>query len=368
MYYNPVGHAVEALKVAKGYHLANPDFEIHLALNSRTAYELADVCPWIEQVYPVDTLEVEKLGTKAPSITQISSEWDYVVVDERTVNSSLPFSSDLRAFHHRANEYFQARQWKGHKNQQSPDGYPKYVPDAKIDLIPPEEAQTFVKQYEHFGPKFSVLLAGSSLETIYPKIEWWIHLFEALSNELPESRFFVTGVKPDERRRTATLAYTSEDLERLFTECPQTVDCYDTGLWNQLALIKSSDVFIAPHTGFAFLAPCVGTPWLAVSGVRWPDYMFNQTPFYSVLPDCRSYPCWQTMKESCQKRITENQPVLCMETQQLDLKMPELIHGARLLRDHGFTYQKAVHLHREKIIASGIDRNQTFSFDNSVAI
>jgi hypothetical protein len=37
-------------------------------------------------------------------------------------------------------------------------------------------------------------------------------------------------------------------------------------MWNQLALIEQCDVFCSPHTGFAFLAQFVGTPWLTIAG------------------------------------------------------------------------------------------------------
>lgn len=50
VYYNPVGHVVEALKVAKGYHDANPGLEIEVLLNRRAPVELARACPWIRTV------------------------------------------------------------------------------------------------------------------------------------------------------------------------------------------------------------------------------------------------------------------------------------------------------------------------------
>ncbi len=41
VYYRPVGHVVEALKLAKGYKLANRDLEVHMMLNADAPVELA---------------------------------------------------------------------------------------------------------------------------------------------------------------------------------------------------------------------------------------------------------------------------------------------------------------------------------------
>ena len=60
VYYRPVGHAVEALKYAKGYYDANKDdIEIHLLLNADTPVELVDACYWIKKTYSIEKI-VEK--------------------------------------------------------------------------------------------------------------------------------------------------------------------------------------------------------------------------------------------------------------------------------------------------------------------
>ena len=51
VYYYPVGHAVEALKVAKGYHSANRKMKVSVLLNAETPVELAEACPWITRAY-----------------------------------------------------------------------------------------------------------------------------------------------------------------------------------------------------------------------------------------------------------------------------------------------------------------------------
>tara|TARA_Y100000034_G_scaffold134813_1_gene204403 strand:- start:486 stop:707 length:222 start_codon:yes stop_codon:yes gene_type:complete len=65
IYYTPVGHALEALKFAKGFYNANCNIEIHVALNKETTYELAKACPWIKKYYAVDTKDILKNGEKS---------------------------------------------------------------------------------------------------------------------------------------------------------------------------------------------------------------------------------------------------------------------------------------------------------------
>jgi len=66
------------------------------------------------------------------------------------------------------------------------------------------------------------------------------------------------------------------------------LDCFDEDLAYQVAIVDRCDLFLSPHTGFAFTALAVGTPWLTISGGRWFGYLFNHVPFRSVIPD----PCF----------------------------------------------------------------------------
>lgn len=139
------------------------------------------------------------------------------------------------------------------------------------------------------------------------------------------------------------------------------VDCYDIGLWNQLALIKKCDVFLSPHTGFAFLAPCVGTPWLAISGGDWSEYLFNRIPFYSILPDVKDYPR-HASKISLKIKATDKLPE--MKPNKLDMRIPEIIKGIKLLLSSNFTYKKAIKLHVKNIKESRTIKTAYGSFDN----
>ncbi len=115
------------------------------------------------------------------------------------------------------------------------------------------------------------MLAGSETKEQYPSIKFWTSLFKDINKKYPSCRIYLTGITKNNSKGTITLAYTSKELTYLGNKFDNIVNCYDIGFWNQIALIKNCDVFIAPHTGFAFLAPLVKTPWLAISGRLWHD-------------------------------------------------------------------------------------------------
>ena len=368
VFYHPVGHVAEALKVAKGLYDGNPGLEVSLLLNARAPVELVEACPWIARAYPIDTQEVLALGAEAPSLRRVPREWDDVIVDWRIANGPFGLAPDLAAFHTVADTYFQARRWKGHPYHPPETGAPAYHRDTPIRLHLPEATRAFATRRLAGTPRIALLLAGSSAESIYPTLAWWTRLLLALYEVFPEGQFFLTGVSQSVAGRTSTYAYPRAALDQLFRRCPGTVDRYDIGLWNQLALLERCDALIAPHTGFGSLAPCVGTPWVAISGVRWPEYLFNQTPFYCVLPACPRYPCYATMKVACQRRLKRQVPVLCMDSRHLTPRIPEIIEGVRRVMDPGFTYEQAVELYRQRITAMGVARDQFFSWERSVPV
>ncbi|MFC0543084.1 hypothetical protein [Kutzneria chonburiensis] len=54
VYAQPVGHAIEALHYANGYHTADPSRRIGVVLNANTPAELATWCPFIDEVHTID--------------------------------------------------------------------------------------------------------------------------------------------------------------------------------------------------------------------------------------------------------------------------------------------------------------------------
>jgi len=207
------------------------------------------------------------------------------------------------------------------------------------------------------------MLGGSAEPSKYPSVDSWIKIIKNLDEVYKDIRVYLTGIINGIEGRTNTQGYKRSDLEKILSVSDNIVDCYDIGFWNQLALIKQSNVFISPHTGFAFLAPCVETPWLSISGREWPEYLFNRIPFYCVIPDCRKYPCYDNMKKGCMERINVRKKVICMDKRAIENKIEDILKGVKLLMDKKFTYKKALSLHMKNIKKLKIDKDKIFSFD-----
>jgi len=308
VYYPPVGHVVEALKFSRGFHEANSDLEIHVALNRDSPIELAGACPWIKKTYPINIFEVSEKYVDATCLRQIPRKWDYVVTDTRVQRDiararqlgryDLALDNYLRVSERlfaasRGKAVLYSAETEPNYSRRSKPSFPeglRYRVDAKVEIPIPQSAINFARRLNHNGPKVCILLGGSGGYRSYPTIETWLKIIRVLNESVPDLRIYLTGVRKSEKGRSATSGYTESHIRRALKSFCNVIDCYDIGLWNQLAIVKQSDVFVSPHTGFGFLAPCVGTPWLTISGGDWPEYFFNHVPFYSVLPDDPTYP------------------------------------------------------------------------------
>ena len=127
------------------------------------------------------------------------------------------------------------------------------------------------------------------------------------------------------------------------------MDCYDIGLWHQVALLETCDLLVSPHSGFSFLASCVGTPWLTISGGNWPESFFNGVPFYSVLPDNPEYPYVGAYDYDY-----DGPTIPDMRHERLLARIPDLLAGAAFLLDAATTYEAALARHRANIARARI--------------
>jgi len=351
VYYRPVGHVVEALKLAKGYALANKDVDVYLSLNAASPTELADGCSWIKKTYPVSLAEIWKKGNKAKSVQKLPKVWDYIITDDRVNRFQKGWDEDdLIKAHKVLALVLKAKIAKGSTEQAGlPKGILPCVNNPKITLPISGVAKSFAKRYKHSGSAICVMLGGSTGEKQSPAMEIWQKICEALFKAIPNLKIYFTGVNKSVKGRTATDGYKLEEIQALADKLPNAEVAYNIGLLNQLALIQKCDIFLSPHTGFAFLPPLVGTPWLELANCPWPAYIFNYIPFYSVLPECGWYPAINETKKGCGKLLAENKKAICMTDKLLENKIPEIVKGAKLLLNKEFTYAKAVKLHLDKI-------------------
>lgn len=368
VYYRPVGHALEGLKVARDYFEVNKDFKISVLLNSEMPCEIGTLCPWIEKVYVADVKELSELGLNAKCLKKIPDEWDYVVSDDRLMHSLDSYSEELKYANQTIIEYLKANIWKGNRFFPQGEDMPRIKFDTQMSFTLPENAKKFVVKYKHDGLKICILPAGSNADHIYPEAQWWIKMITSITNFFPNTQFYITGTKNKKGNRSESYTFSEDDINLILNETANVENCFDIGIINQIALLENCDILISPHSGFAFLAGCVSTPWLAISGARWPEYFYNHIKFYSVLPSCKKYPCYTGMKAKCIAEIKNEKPVICMNTKSLNKKIPEIIRGIKKLTDDNFSYPDSIELYREKVLKSGYPLAKFWTFEGSFSI
>jgi hypothetical protein len=352
VYYRPVGHAIEALKMAKGYALANKDVDVYLLLNADTPVELAKACPWIKKTYAVSLKEVFEDGKEASCLKKIPKKWDYISTDNRAQHLAKGRDWDeLVKTQEILNTILTAKIAKVYveNNGMHEESILPIVANPKIILPVPEKATAFAKKFNHRGPTIAVMLGGSAGLKQSPSVEMWLKICQALYKSIPKLKIYFTGVSKSVDGKTSTAGFTIKDVNFLISKLPNAESIYDVGLWNQIAFIKRCDIFLSPHTGFGFIPPLVGTKWLEIGTCPWPAYFLNDLPFYSVLPNCGSYPSKRNKEAGCGKLLAEGKQSLCVSDELLKKKIPDIVKGASLLLDKEFTYEEALKLHLKKI-------------------
>ena len=347
---HPVGHVIEALRYALGYHRADPALGIGLVLNGRSPTELASLVPYVEACYPVgDSLDFLRGGDARRAIAHVPREWDWVVDDARRDHPGLrAMFPGLAAYYTAADTHFLATRARGVAGATPP----AYLPHQQVVLDLPEASRAHARR--RLGgrrPAIAVMPGGSDLRAMYPSAASWEKILRALATQHPDAVFCLVGKLATADGRTST-QFTRGEIARLLRAVERGVDVFDLPLVDQLAIVEACEVFIAPHTGFGMAALAVGTPWLALSGNRWPEYFYNQVPFYSVLPDPGRFPCYQQLEPGpplVADRDGEGprSPSMCAD--RIDDDLDELLHAAGLLIGRRLSYEQAMVGHFRRV-------------------
>ncbi|WP_028062550.1 hypothetical protein [Solirubrobacter soli] len=291
-YAQPVGHAIEALHYANGHHQADPTRRISVALNNATPTELGDLCPFVEHTYAIDHPFLES-GTNELTLPR---DWDWVLDDPRRYQA---FQTDafpgMRDYYAASDAHLKPTQGR------SIAGF------GKLSYLPHQPLRLDVQAKELEQRTIAIMLAGSSDASLYPSEDAWRTILDALHEAHPDVRPALIG-------RTAHDARTRSALDRgAFTDHPSNpLDAYDLPIEHQLQIVKASELFLSPHTGFGLAALATGTPWLTISGGRWFEYYFNHVPFRSILPDPERFPSFtqfsdaDATKSMCDERIASD--------------------------------------------------------------
>lgn len=368
-YYDPAGHVLEGLQHAHGYQLANPDVAVSLLLNAASATQLAQGCPWLAGVYPVSLAELRAHGEDAPSLRAVPRAWDYVVHDPRVLPDAFVPGWDeeeLMEAQPVIQGYLRAAAWEGAspgfaarwdtEGLLAADTPLPFRPNAPLRLTLPAEARAFAERYACDGPAVAILPVSTSGLAQSPSPAAWRAICAAFAEAFPGVRMYITGLTYlDDRGRRVGFDFGPEDARAIAAAVPGVVECFDIGMWNQLALFERCDLLCSPHTGFAFLAPFVGTPWLTIAGCPWSEYMFNATPFYSALPDCPNYPASapEHRESECMRRWHENIQPDCMADDAIGRRIPDIVAGARYLLEGQPSFRDACLRHIAAIRAGG---------------
>jgi len=339
VYHPAVGHLVEALQVAANYLAANPNLEIHVLVHYKTPFKIGSYCDFIHQICPLDPEDCNKENKMIQALRKL--ELDYVVFPKRLKYTPQDFTSSLLECNQFLQTTLKPKIWGGYNDTPSKDLMAlQENPYSAFKINIPKDKITYNLPDASGEPIFSVMLKGASKQTKWPSFKTWKIILLHIKKKYPKARFLITGVLKAHGDIHNSDFQLKNKIDTFIASIPGAINCYDIGLENQLAIIQSSSIFIAPHTGFAFLAPCLGTPWLALSGGEWAEEMPAQMPFYSVLPDCYKYPCnGGDIKLNCRARLKFKQPIKCMSS--LDSKLDDILLGIEKLLGRHYSYDAA---------------------------
>jgi hypothetical protein len=362
VYCHPVGHAIEAVQHCLGYRRAGPDRRIGVVLKANTAVDLASWCEHIDEVYTVD-VDVFT-APDATVLDHVPAEWDWVVDDPRGhqqwQHSLFP---GLAGYYDLAAGHFRAR--RGHRQVGAPQ--PAYRPDNRLELTLPAAAHRWAADLlpgTESGPTIAVLPGGSGPRWRYPSLDSWRRVLHAVAERWPTARFCLVGKLADDGRTSTT--FTRDEFDAMAQAIPDVTWAVDVSLAQQLAAVARCDLFLSPHTGFAFAAMAVGTPWLALAGNDWAEYYFNPgVPFYSVLPDLNRFPCYVMLGNTPDPIEDDGPRSPSMSAARIDADLDELLHGATWLLSDAADYDTAMRDHFARLVPLFDGRTDViFSVDN----
>jgi hypothetical protein len=352
VYCHPVGHVIEALHYCHGYHRADPGLRIGLALNADAPAELAALCPYLGNVYPI-AVDVFDPSRDPGALDAVPTGWDWVADDGRghQAHQRIAFPG-LAAYYDRAADRFAAT---GSVIGTAGAAPPRYAGGEHFRLPLPGAARANAGRLLRdarpdapAGPRIAILPAGSGPRSSYPSVRSWHLVLSALADRWPHALFCLIGKHRRDGRTTT--GFGRAEFGELLAMAPS-CDAVDLPLVGQLAIVAACDVLISPHSGFGMAALAVGTPWLTIAGNRWPEYYFNGVPFYSVLPDLRRFPAYQQSGPDPEPVDDDGPraPSMCHERVQADLAA--IVEGTARLIELRWPFQLAMADHFGRMLA-----------------
>lgn len=338
-YAHPVGHVIEALHYAVGHHAADPDRPVAVALNAASPTELAGYCPAVSAVHAIEHPLLDRCPDSMRRISGVAGEWGWVCDDfRRHQQVQIDLFPGLA-------DYYQATDRLLHpRHGRTVVGATEagYLPHQPLRLELPASAHAAAGRTTTAArPRLALLPAGSSERSMYPAVDSWLLVLDALRAAVPDLAVVLIGRSATGERTTTSID--ADDRARLMAHPACQVDGFDRDLAEQLALVESCDVFLSPHSGFGMAALAVGTPWLTLSGGRWFEYFFNHVPFRSILPDTDRWPSFSQFDRAALTTDddgTERTP--SMTRARITHDLDRLVHAAIELIERRVGYDQAM--------------------------
>jgi len=326
----------------------NPDLRISLVLNEATPAELAELCPWVDKVYRVPVAGEETSFDRA--LQQIPTDWDYLIGDPRLRPPTDGNGPPFQRFHMELERHVTVRIASGFAE----DHTLPFKRPGRVSIRPPQPTgvvRDLIEGLDDRQAGVAVLLAGGSFPpSFWPSKDSWGDILRAVARSHPLVRFFLIGNNRPDNPHLKT-QFPPDDAAALLAEGLAITDCRDIDLLGQLAIIESCRLFVSPHTGFAYGALAVGTPWLTISGGRWKEYFFNGVPFYSVLPDPERYPAFDECAAIPVTDVDGSLRIPSMKRQRFVESSHEITEASAMLIERRLDYETCLAQHLERLEA-----------------
>jgi hypothetical protein len=358
MEFQAVGHVVELLRYALGYHAADSSRRIGVLLPDNSPRELVDLCGFVDSVYPVSPSPIEDVPA---SLAQVPREWDWIVDNPRRYDPVHAAAWD------RLDRWFEAtEQVLRARHGRTAIGIepPSYRPHQQLRLqIPRHEREAAGNQLAGAEVRIAVMPAGSGPRAHYPSTASWELILRSLAERFPGVRFCLLGkLRADERTRSS---FGADELARLLAAVPDALDGFDRVIVEQLALVEACDLFLSPHTGFGMAALAVATPWLTISRGAGAEYFFNGVPFYSLVPDPERFGEFGPYNPPpllIDDEDGEGPRTPSMSRARISHDLDELLDAAAQLIDHRLSYEQALQQHFSRLLRI-VDRSHIWTFE-----
>ena len=365
-YSHAVGHVIEALRHCQGYHACDPTLRLALVLNGASPAELARCAPFVEEVFAVPYTSFGRAeGDPRRALRGIPRDWDHVVHHPATADPNHARYGGFERYYEAARRHFRARSTSGLAGAPPP----AYEPHQRLRLVLPDEERGRARAELDGRLSIAVMPAGSGARLLYPSVDSWGRILDALEARFPDVVFTVVGRLRAEGGRTVS-GITRPEVDRLL-EARQAIDAFDRPILEQLAAIEASSLFVSPHTGFGFAAVAVDAPWLTLSGGDWHEYFFNGVPFYAVLPKGTEHPAFVHGRELPRLDADEDGEgprAWAMSARRIREDLDELVEAAALLVENRLTYDEALATYVPRLLeAYRGDRSQLYSFEDALA-